>query len=490
MPDSPAAAAESADIVIVGARCAGAASAIPPARAGHRVVVLDAAPLPSDTLSTHLLWPAGLAELQHLGALADVHALGAPPLTHAYAAGAGYGIDTTFPTVDGIDHALCVRRTGLDDVLVRTARAAGAEVRPRCRVTAIIRTGNRCAGVRYTDTTGSTREIRAALVIGADGRDSTIARAVGAEPPLLSVPSGRDCYYAYWRDTPDGPRDTAAQWRVGADLGTAFPCDDGLVLSLVQPPAVPGRCGPSAAERRYTEALHRIPALADRLRDCERVGRVRAATGLSSYFRRSAGPGWALPGDAGHFKDPVTAQGIRDALRYGRLLGEAVTEVLHEPARLDHALRAWEQRRLDECRAIFHWTNRLARGEAMRPLEIELYRRAADDPELARITTGIFSRTRRPDELHTPARALRLVVGALRHQPDTRAVLRDLALELRIGARNIQTTRTVLRGDRPVALTPRRSADRADRPAPRSALPPTLAAVPRPDRSAPAAERR
>ncbi|WP_432420455.1 NAD(P)/FAD-dependent oxidoreductase, partial [Nocardia neocaledoniensis] len=311
-----------------------------------------------------------------------------------------------------------------------------------------------------------------------------------AARPLLTVPSGRDCYYAYWRDAPGNPRDTAAQWRAGADLGTAFPCDGGLVLSLVQPPAQPGRCGPGAAERRYTEALDRIPALSDRLRDCERVGRVRAATGLASYFRRSAGPGWALPGDAGHFKDPVTAQGIRDALRYGRLLGEAVTDVLHDPAGLDHALHAWERRRVDECRAIFHWTNRLARGEAMRPLEIELYRRAADDPELARITTGIFSRTRRPAELHTPARALRLVVGALRHQPDTRAVLRDLALELRIGARNIQATRTTLRAGAPAALMPRPSADPSGRPTPRSALLATLPAAPRRDRSAPAADRR
>ncbi|MFC4128387.1 NAD(P)/FAD-dependent oxidoreductase [Nocardia rhizosphaerae] len=486
MPDSPVTAAESADVVIVGARCAGAATAVTLARAGHHVIVLDAATLPSDTLSTHLLWPAGLAELHRLGARTAVEALGAPRLSHAYAAGAGYGITSTFPAVDGIDYALCVRRTGLDDVLVRTAITAGADVRQRCRVTDLLWSGNRCAGVRYTDSTGTVTEISTGLVVGADGRHSTVATLAGAAQPYHTVPSGRDCYYAYWRDTTGLPRDTAAQWRAGADLGTAFPCDDGLILSLVQPPTASGRTGPTAAERRYTAAIARIPELAARLDGCHRIGRVRAATGLASYFRRSTGPGWALPGDAGHFKDPVTAQGIRDALRYGRLLGEAAADHLTDADALDRALRAWERRRVVECRAIFHWTNRLARGEAMRPMEIELYRRAAADPALAQLATGIFTRTNAPGELYAPRRAAQLAFGALRHHPDTPAALRDIASEIRTGTRDAITTHTVLRGAPPTHP----AAPAPDRPAPRSELRATLTVSPNPDRRAPAADDR
>ncbi|MFB7874396.1 NAD(P)/FAD-dependent oxidoreductase [Nocardia sp. NPDC056064] len=455
MTDSPVPSTiESAEVVVVGARCAGSSTALTLARAGRRVIVLDSAALPSETLSTHLLWPAGVAELQQLGVLPEVTALGAPPLTRAYAEGAGFGIGTAFPAVDGIDYALCVRRTGLDDVLVRAAVAAGAELRTRCRVESVVFDGNRCAGVRYTDQSGAVTEIRASLVVGADGRRSTVARAVGAQEPFVSVPSGRDCYFAYWRDTADASRHIAAQWRVGADLGTAFPCDDGLVLSLVQPPRTSERLGPGEADRRYAEAVARIPALTERLRGCERVGRVRSATGIASYFRHSSGRGWALPGDAGHFKDPVTAQGIRDALHYGRLLAESVAGVLDDPDALDAALAQWERRRILECREIFHWTNRLARGEAMRPLEIELYRRAATDPELAEITTGIFSRTRRPAELASPARAARLGWGALRHQRDRLpAVFTDLGREVRGALTERKLTRTTLRGT-PIRVVP------------------------------------
>lgn len=452
MTDSPAPTSEWADVVVVGGRCAGTATAIPLARAGRRVVVLDAATLPSDTLSTHLLWPAGVAELRRLGALDAVAELGAPRLTEAFAEGAGFGIASAFPEVDGIDYALCVRRTGLDAALARTAVAAGADLRPRSRVHALLWDGNRCAGVRYADADGRLRELRAHLVVGADGRRSTVAREAGAGEPFHLVPSGRECYFAYWRDRPDAPRHIAAQWRDGTDLGTAFPCDGGLLLSLVQPPVSDSPRGPGDAERRYTEALERLPELTRRLEGCARVGRVRSATGLASYFRRSAGPGWALPGDAGHFKDPVTAQGIRDALHYGRQLGETAAPLLDDPAALDAALRAWERRRITECREIFGWTNRLARGEAMRPLEIELYRSATTDPELAALTAGIFSRTRRPGELQTPVRAVRLAVGALRHQRGRRAaVLIDIARELRLALGDRLVSLTTLRGTVPPA---------------------------------------
>jgi menaquinone-9 beta-reductase len=127
------------DAIVVGARCAGSATAIALARAGRRVVVLDRTRFPADTISTHLLFPGGVAELQRLGALERVRALGAPEMPQALVAGAGLEPRGRFTPVDGIDHALCVRRTGLDAALVDTAREAGVEVREGVRVVDLLR---------------------------------------------------------------------------------------------------------------------------------------------------------------------------------------------------------------------------------------------------------------------------------------------------------------------------------------------------------------
>ncbi|NEW45350.1 NAD(P)/FAD-dependent oxidoreductase [Nocardia cyriacigeorgica] len=450
MADSSSTAVEYTDVIVVGARCAGSAVAITMAAAGRRVVVLDSAHFPSDTLSTHLLWPGGLAELRALGVLDQVEQLGAPRLTSAFAAGGGYRVPSEFTPADGIDYAMCVRRTGLDAVLVGAARAAGADVRERRRVIELVWAHGRCTGVRYRDRNDTVVEVRARLVVGADGRRSTVARLCGASEPFLTTPSGRECYYAYWRDGASSWRHIAAQWRAGRDLGTAFPCDDGLLLSLVQPPVgEESGVGPGRAEQRYSEAITRIPGLTERLRDCERVGRVRSATGIASYFRLSSGPGWALAGDAGHFKDPVTAQGIRDALRYGRLLAETAAPLLEHPKALDIAMAHWADRRLRDCLPIYQWTNRLARAEDMHPLEIELYRTATRDPSLAAAVTGIFSRTTEPGAVFTPRRAVGLAAGAVRHSPTAAgAVLADVTRELRDAAADWHEARTALRSTR------------------------------------------
>jgi flavin-dependent dehydrogenase len=424
-----------ADVVVAGARCAGSAAAIALASRGQRVIVLDKARFPSDTLSTHLLWPAGLAELQALGVLDAVAALGAPPMPVAYASGGGIEVRADYTAVDGIAHAMCVRRIGLDAALVAKAREVGADVREHAHVTDVLHRDGRVAGVRYRDVDGP-HEVNASLVIGADGRRSTIARLVGAATPYRSRPSGRACYYGYWRDDADAWRAIAAQWRADGELGTAFPCDDGLVLVLLQPPVARADDFAGDVETTYRKTIEQLPGLAQRLRGCELVGPVRSATDIESYFRRSSGPGWALAGDAGHFKDPVTAQGIRDALRYGRLLGEAVHDRLADTDALDAATRRWERDRERDCLETYQWTNQLARGEPMSALEIELYRAAAADPALARELTDVFSRVRRPGEVATLRRALVFGTRAVRTTGSPAQVLRATGREARTTAAN------------------------------------------------------
>src|SRR3954470_8311216 len=222
---------ENTDVVVVGARCGGSATAIAFARAGRRVVAFDTASFPSDTLSTHLLFAGGVAEVGRLGALERVRAIGAPELPTGSLWALGVEVRGGYTPVDGIAHGWCVRRTGLDHALVETAREAGAEVRERTRVTELLREGGQVAGVRFKGREGRAGELRAKLIVGADGRRSSVARLVGARP-RLQWPNGRIMHYAYMTDPHPEWRSNAAQWRVGRELGTVFPCDGDLALVL------------------------------------------------------------------------------------------------------------------------------------------------------------------------------------------------------------------------------------------------------------------
>ncbi len=431
-------AAEEFDAIIVGARCAGSATAIALAGRGLHVLVIDSARFPSDTLSTHLLWPSTLAEIHALGALPAVEEAGAPRLPIAEAILDEIGWRTGYSPVSGIDYGMCLRRSHLDDALVRTASSLGADIRQQCRATGLISDDGRVTGIRYTDPDDHERAAIAPIVIGADGRKSVVAREVGAQTPLISSRSGRSCYFAYWTDPREDLRHIASQWRVDGLLGTAFPCDDGQTLCLLQPPvelddAFHGRKVTDA----YRAGVAALPGLARRLEGAEMVSRVRSCTGIESYFRRSSGPGWALPGDAGHFKDPVTAQGIRDAYRYGRLLGERLAPILGsrggpDPEAVDAATAEWAARREQDCVEIYQWTNVLASGSPPSPLEYELYHRARDRPEYAQILSDIYNRVQAPSSM-LPLTALpSLILGALR-QPasSTREVVADVRTQVR-----------------------------------------------------------
>jgi 2-polyprenyl-6-methoxyphenol hydroxylase-like FAD-dependent oxidoreductase len=422
---------ETADAIVVGARPAGCATAIGLARAGRRVVALDMARFPSDTLSTHLLFAGSVAELQRLEALHRVRALGAPGMPVAEMTACGMTVRGGYTPVDGIDHALCVRRPGLDAALVDTAREAGADVRERCRVTELLWNGDRVAGVAYEDADKRRRELRAPLVVGADGRRSTVARLAGAGVKR-SNPNGRACYFAYLEDDRDDLRHVAAQWRDGAELGTAFPCNDGLVLCLLMPPVDRAPDFRGALEPEWDRTAAAIEGLGERLAGCRRVTKVRSAIDTTSYFKQAAGRGWALPGDSGHFKDPVTAQGIRDALHYGRRLGEDAAPVLDDPAALDAALQRWARLRERECREVYAWTNQLARAEPVSAIELELYREAAANPALANGMLDVFSRTKRPNQVLTVRRGARLTLRALRRPgADRPAILAEAARRAR-----------------------------------------------------------
>jgi hypothetical protein len=178
------------------------------------------------------------------------------------------------------------------------------------------------------------------------------------------------------------------------------------------------------------------PALDDRIGDATNLSRLLTTDNLSAYYRRSSGPAWALAGDAGHFKDPVTGNGMRDALKFGRLLGEAAAVTVHNPAELDLALRDWEAARDADTISTYHWGNRESRPGPSTPLVREVLRTFSgnDAPNLS----DTFNRARPIEAIITPGRMLKGLINALR-APDAnrRSILREVVAELpaEIGAR-------------------------------------------------------
>ena len=307
--------------MIVGARCAGAATAMLMARAGLRVLVVDRTHPSRDTLSTHALMRAGVLQLSRWGLLQRVVAAGTPPVT---ATTFHYG--DRAETLQLTEPLYAPRRTVLDTALLSAAQEAGAQARFGVDVTELCRdrTG-RVTGVLARVRGGDAVTFRAPLTIGADGLRSTVARLAGA-PTVRRGAAASAIVYGYW------PSPSASQYdwfyRPGVSAGI-IPTNDGQVCIWAGLPAE--RFADERRRSGLADLFARVlaeaaPAAAALVAGTERVGALRGFPGMPGYLRRATGPGWALVGDAGYFKDPLTAHGITDALRDAEFLTRAVVD--------------------------------------------------------------------------------------------------------------------------------------------------------------------
>ncbi|WP_019876747.1 NAD(P)/FAD-dependent oxidoreductase [Sporichthya polymorpha] len=442
---------EQADVVVVGARVAGSPAAIELARRGRRVVVLDSSTFPSDTLSTHVVFPALTAELAALGALEPLLATGTPKQPKVLINHGGIDVHWDYTPVDGYDFGMCPRRTTLDGVLVGVAREAGAEIREATKVTGLEWTAGRVSGVHYKDREGNTGTIGCKLVIGADGRRSTVASLVGSAVPYRRDENGRGLVFMYVDDpypAESEERSHLFQWRVGDTLGMYFPtCDNGAVVLFMPPREQVNWFGQDLVH--WNERLEAYPMLKERIAGGAPRTKLRKASDPFSYFRKSSGPGWALVGDAGHFKDPVIAQGIRDGVHYGRKLGQAAAAALDDPRWLDRALFDWELARDRECVISYHFALRLSKTHSISPVELEIWKASEHDPERARRLGDAFGRTLSPEKfLNYPDLITWTARGFLDRRQSNRDVLGDVTRELSTKARLYRDLARIQRGKR------------------------------------------
>jgi uncharacterized protein (TIGR03083 family) len=317
------------DAIVVGARVGGSTAATRLANAGWRVLLVDRDRFPSDTVSTHQIFPHGLQVLEELGALDRLRAAHQlRPLRYSWRV-LDHEVAGGFSPVGGHDRMYSVRRTALDAALVETAVAAGAELRTGMPVRDLLGAGtldDPARGVVLAD--GS--EVTAGWVIGADGRTSIVARRLGLDETDQRR-GDLAMLYSYWTGLPD------SGWcRIDAQSRRVLmssPCEDGVHLLVVSGPAELSRGSAEQRQAAYLDALHRFPAVLDAqlLDDASQVGPVVSVpeTMMRGFRRLATGPGWALVGDAGLYKHPATGQGISDALTQSRYVGTALAEHGH-----------------------------------------------------------------------------------------------------------------------------------------------------------------
>jgi 2-polyprenyl-6-methoxyphenol hydroxylase-like FAD-dependent oxidoreductase len=343
------------DVIVVGARCAGAPTAMLLARHGYRVLVVDRAKFPSDTLSTHVIHAPGVAALDRWGLLDTVLATGCPPIEHYSFDFGPIVIDGTTQPVEGHTTAYAPRRTVLDTILVNAAAGAGATVREEFNVDELIFSDGRVCGIRGHSREGYQESLTALIVIGADGRSSHVAKAVGArfyhQKPRLQW-----AFFTYFRGLPvDGFETYIRPFRAFA----AAPTNDGLTMVVASWPYAEARAYKANTEVNYYRTLDLVPQFAARVKTATRVEPFLGGS-VPSFFRTPFGPGWALVGDAGYNVDPITAQGMSDAFRDSEQCSAAVHEWLSGRRSFDEAFHSWHQQRDRKVLATYEFTTQLA----------------------------------------------------------------------------------------------------------------------------------
>jgi 2-polyprenyl-6-methoxyphenol hydroxylase-like FAD-dependent oxidoreductase len=395
------------DVIVVGARCAGAPTAMLLARQGYDVLLVDRATFPSDTLSTLVIHAAGVSALRRWGLLDEVVATGCPPIeTYTFDFGP-FVISGAPRPVDGLTTAYAPRRTRLDTILVEAAEQAGVDVRTGYSVEEVMIENGTVVGIRgHRDGEPSVVE-RSRVVVGADGWNSMVARAVNAVE-YNTKPVLENAFYTFWRDLPVDSFLTM----IRGDRGiAAIPTNDDLTLVLTGCPFAQASSFRGDVEGNYMRTIELVPEFAERIKAATRVERFTGG-GVPNFFRVPFGPGWSLVGDAGYTKDPITAQGISDAFRNAERCATALHEALSGERPYEDAMGDYQRQRDEASMPVYEFTTQMAKLEAP-PLEMQAILAATSCSQAAMdgfvgVTTGSVS----PVEFFDPANVATILAGS------------------------------------------------------------------------------
>lgn len=351
------------DAIVIGARCAGSPTAMLLAQKGYKVLLVDKASFPSDTISTHGIWPPGVARLKRWGLLEKVIDSNCPAIgTIGFDVGP-IALKGSLPAYEGVTDFIAPRRTILDKVLLDAAIDAGAEFRENCAVEQVLADNDRVTGIRSRTRDGGSVTDKARIVIGADGRNSFVARSVGASI-YNSRPALACWYYTYWSGLPT--EEATYYSRPGRCFGVIPTNDDTACVAVAWKNEEFAEFR-SDIEGNFFKTLELAPDLAEQVREAKREERFYGTADLPNFFRKPFGPGWALVGDAGYHKDPLTAQGISDAFRDAEALADALDQSWSGRKNINEALDEFERNRNEEVTPMYEYTCQLASLEPPPP---------------------------------------------------------------------------------------------------------------------------
>lgn len=400
------------DAIVVGGRCAGSPLAMLLARKGYRVLVVDKAVFPSDTISTHHIHQPGVKKLKNWGILDKVRASNCPPMTKLRFDVGPFALRGSIKPAGDVKEAFAPRRRILDTILADAAVEAGAEFRDGFTVTELLWDDERVVGIRGRDKNGSIITEKAKIVIGADGMRSFVAKRVNA--PVFVDRGMLTCnYYSYFSGVPLETPETTELYIRPDHAFVADRTNDGLTIVVgvwKQSEFQRIRSNPEAA---FMDALDdQAPSLAQRLRDGRREEPFYGTGVIPNFIRKPYGAGWALVGDAGYHKDPITAQGITDSFTHAEMLAEAIDDAFSGVCEMEEALADYEQKRNAKVMPVFEYNCQLAELAAPPP-EMQMLFAAlrGNKKEIARFF-GTVAGTVPVQDFYSPENISRIVRGS------------------------------------------------------------------------------
>jgi flavin-dependent dehydrogenase len=380
------------------------------ARNGYRVLLLDKATFPSDTMSTHLAHPPAVAALARWGILDKLEETNCPPITRYSFNFGPVTIAGTPRPADGADRAYCPRRIVLDALLVEAASAAGVELREDFTVEEVVVDDGRVTGIRGHARGGATVTEGARVVVGADGRHSMVAKAVEPESYNEVAPLA-PAYYAYWSGLPTDSFDTYIRAESGRGWA-AIPTHDELTCVVQAWPQDEFASNRKDVEGAYLKSFDVELEFAERIQGAERESRFVGAGDLRGYFRKPYGPGWALVGDAGYHKHPITAFGITDAFRDAEALASALDDAFAERRPYEDAMADYQRARDEEAMPIYEFTCDFAKIEPPPPEMQQLIGAMYGNQEAMDGFVSVMAGTLPAPEFFAPENAGRIISQA------------------------------------------------------------------------------